>query len=217
MRHETPIESLSARAYKIPTDFPEADGTASWDSTTIIIVQAHAAGQRGIGYTYTDSSATGLINGVLREKVNGLDVANPPAAWRTMQKAVRNFGREGLAATAISAVDIALWDLKAALAGQSLSLLLGRYRDAIPIYGSGGFTTYDDRQLTEQLSGWVHHEKCRWVKMKIGSDPSADPKRVETARRAIGSAGLFVDANGAYSLKQATRLASVFAEEQNVS
>ena len=133
-----------------------------------------------------------------------------------MQIAVRNLGREGLAATAISAVDTALWDLKAVLLDLPLATLLGRYRETVPIYGSGGFTTYDDGQLSRQLSGWVEQEGCRWVKMKIGSDGDRDPARVAVAKAAVGSAALFVDANGAYHPKQALQLAEIFAAEQDV-
>jgi L-alanine-DL-glutamate epimerase-like enolase superfamily enzyme len=128
-----------------------------------------------------------------------------------MQRAVRNMGREGLAATAISAIDTALWDLKAKLLGLPLARLFGRFRDVVPIYGSGGFTTYSDAELQEQLSGWVERDGCAWVKMKVGTEPGRDPHRVEVARRAIGERALFVDANGAYGVKQALALANDFA------
>ncbi len=128
-----------------------------------------------------------------------------------MQHAVRNLGRGGLCATAISAVDLALWDLKAKLHGLPLARLLGQARDAVPIYGSGGFTTYTDAQLEAQLGGWVRRDGCRWVKMKIGTDPSRDPHRVAVAKRAIGDATLFIDANGAFSVKEALRFAELAA------
>jgi L-alanine-DL-glutamate epimerase-like enolase superfamily enzyme len=210
------VDQVLARAYTIPTDFPEADGTAVWTSTTIVVVHASAAGREGIGYSYTDMSAAALIEGKLADVVTGLDAMDPPAAWRAMNVAVRNLGREGLAATAISAVDCALWDLKAVLLDQPLASLLGRYRTSVPIYGSGGFTSYDDRQLARRLAGWVEKQGCSWVKMKIGTDPDRDPARVATAKTAIGTAGLFVDANGAYTRKQAQRLADIFASEQHV-
>ena len=128
----------------------------------------------------------------------------------------RNYGSEGIAATALSAVDIALWDLKAKLLGQPLAKLLGICRDSAPVYGSGGFTSYDDNQLRAQLGGWVKEGIPR-VKMKIGTNPQEDPHRVASAREAIGDATeLFVDANGAYSRKQALYFAQLFAEKQSV-
>ena len=216
MRSGPAIERVWAEAYTIPTDLPEADGTASWRSTTIILVHAEAGGKQGIGYTYADASIVALIDRVLVRVTQESDAMDPPAAWRKMQIAVRNLGREGLTATAISAVDTALWDLKAVLLDRPLASVLGRYRESVPIYGSGGFTNYDDERLARQLSRWVEIEGCRWVKMKIGSDPEQDPARVAVARSAIGSTGLFVDANGAYGPREAIHLAEIFAEEQNV-
>jgi L-alanine-DL-glutamate epimerase-like enolase superfamily enzyme len=210
------VDGVRAQAYIIPTDLPEADGTASWTSTTIVVVQVQAAGRRGIGYTYSDASVARLINEKLAPIVIGRDVRDPLAAWRAMNVAVRNLGRDGLSATAISALDTALWDLKAVVLDQSLASLLGRYRTSVSIYGSGGFTSYDDRQLARQLAGWVEKEGCRWVKMKIGTDPDRDPDRVAAAKQAIGTAGLFVDANGAYGLKHAQDLGKRFAAEQDV-
>ncbi|HEV2673353.1 MAG TPA: enolase C-terminal domain-like protein [Aliidongia sp.] len=207
------IEHLSARTYTIPTDLPEADGTAAWTSTTLVVVQVRAAGKTGLGYSYTHASAAVLIATTLAQAVLGRDAMDPQAAWSAMQAAVRNLGRDGLAATAISAVDTALWDLKAVLVDQPLATLLGRYREAVPIYGSGGFTSYDDRELARQLAGWVEREGCHWVKMKIGTHPEQDPARVAAAKSAIGSAGLFVDANGAFGPKQAQHFARLFMEQ----
>lgn len=216
MDADAAVSRLRVQAHTIPTDFPEADGTLSWNSTTIIVVHAEAAGRQGLGYTYADPSIVPLITEKLAKAVTGVDAMDPPAAWRAMQVAVRNLGREGLAATAISAVDVALWDLKARLLGVCLAPLLGCYRRSVPIYGSGGFTSYDDRRLARQLAGWVNEQGCKYVKMKIGSDPERDPVRVAAAKQAIGEAVLFVDANGAYRRKQAISLAERFAREQDV-
>jgi L-alanine-DL-glutamate epimerase-like enolase superfamily enzyme len=111
---------------------------------------------------------------------------------------------------AISIVDVALWDLKAKILGVSLARLLGRCREAIPAYGSGGFTSYSVERLREQLGGWAS-EGLRFVKMKIGRDADADRERVGAARAVIGeSVDLFVDANGAYTRKQALAQAEAF-------
>jgi L-alanine-DL-glutamate epimerase-like enolase superfamily enzyme len=130
-----------------------------------------------------------------------------------MQRSVRNLGREGLAATAISGVDAAIYDLKARLLDLPLFKMLGSYRDSVPIYGSGGFTTYTDEELETQLADWAARDGCRFVKMKVGSNPESDPHRVAVAKRAIGDTTLFVDGNGAYTVQQALRLAACFAEQ----
>ena len=213
MRAEAPLARVTAAAYEIPTDAPEADGTLEWDRTTLVAVEVEAGGKTGLGYTYSDASIAGLIEGKLAAAIAdrpALDIAGAGAAmWRS----IRNLGRSGLAATAISAVDAALWDLKGRLLGLPVAALLGKRRDRVPIYGSGGFTSYADERLGEQLAGWVGTDGCRWVKMKIGSEPGRDPQRVAAARAAIGdAAGLFVDANGAFSPRQALALAERIAE-----
>ena len=210
----TPIQGLSARAYRIPTDQPEADGTFAWNSTTLVVVTVEAGGQSGIGYTYADASAASLANTVLAEAIRQRSSFDIPACWNAMQRAVRNIGRSGIAACAISAVDTALWDLKARCFDLPLVHLLGAARSAVPISGSGGFTSYADERLCEQLSGWVERNGCRAVKMKIGSEPERDPHRVLVAKAAIGDCQLFVDANGAFSVKQAMQFIGRCREAQ---
>ena len=214
MTVNVPIRKVSARAFTIPTDKPEADGTIAWNSTTLVVVQIEGGDRVGLGYTYSGASIAELIKSKLADTIAGSDAMNPEAAWRKMQCAVRNLGREGLAATAISAVDIALHDLKARILDLPLATLLGQYRDAIPIYGSGGFTTYTDDELRNQLGGWVGRDGCLFVKMKVGTNPQDDPRRVSVAKNAIGNATLFVDANGAYAVKQALELALCFADHE---
>jgi L-alanine-DL-glutamate epimerase-like enolase superfamily enzyme len=209
-----PIEGLRVDAYKIPTDYPEADGTFSWDATTLVVVEIETAGRAGMGYTYADASAVLLIRGALAKVLDGRDCFDIPGLWMAMQRSVRNLGRSGIAACAISAVDAALWDLKARRLDLPLASLLGRCRDVVPIYGSGGFTSYSDDQLRVQLSNWVERDGCRFVKMKIGSEPERDPARVMVALEAIGEGELFVDANGALSVKQALEFVDACAEAE---
>jgi L-alanine-DL-glutamate epimerase-like enolase superfamily enzyme len=212
---EIHIDTVNALAFTVPTDKPEADGTYSWDSTTIVVVEATASGRSGLGYSYTDKSVVPLL-GTLADVVRNADAFDPPTAWRAMVRAVRNMGRDGLAATAISALDTALWDLKAKLLGVSLASLFGRFRAEVPIYGSGGFTNYTDRELQDQLSAWVERDGCRFVKMKIGSDLERDPERVRQAKQAIGTCQLFVDANGALTPKRTLAMAHWMADEYDV-
>jgi len=209
----TQITQLDVSAYTIPTDLPEADGTIEWDSTTIVIVEAHAAGKAGIGFTYGDRSAASVIDRVLSPTVLGRDPMAVPGTRAAMMRAVRNMGRPGICSHAVAAVDIALWDLKARLLNLPLFILLGALRDHIPVYGSGGFTSYSVSQLQHQLRGWAD-AGIEKVKMKVGSDPSADAARVQAARHAIGPhVELFVDANGAYTRRQALEFAGYFAAQ----
>jgi L-alanine-DL-glutamate epimerase-like enolase superfamily enzyme len=209
---DTPITGVEVFTYTIPTETPESDGTLAWDSTTMIVVEIQAGGGRGLGYTYSDRAAGSIVDSVLAPEVVGLDVMDVPRAHRVMIERVRNIGRQGLCSMAISAVDIALWDCKARLLEMPLVRLLGGARDSIEAYGSGGFTSYTVEQLEAQLAGWVEHG-MRAVKMKVGRRPQEDTDRVHAARHAIGDTPLlFVDANGAYSRKQALDKAFEFAE-----
>jgi L-alanine-DL-glutamate epimerase-like enolase superfamily enzyme len=200
-------------AYEIPTDMPESDGTLEWDSTTIVVVEVEGGGSSGLGYTYSDRAAATLVQSKLRGVIEGRDALTVPAAWAAMQRAVRNVGRPGLCSAAIAAVDCALWDLAARTVDLPLATLLGAFHGSVPLYGSGGFTSYSIPQLQDQLGGWAD-QGLKAVKMKVGRDPAADPGRVRAARDVIGGAELMVDANGAYRRKQALALAEDFAEQR---
>ena len=211
------VRRLDVSVYRIPTDGPEADGTIRWDSTTMVLVEVSSdSSLRGLGFSYASAAAATVIRQMLAPIVVGYPVDDVGAAWEAMVAAVRNVGRPGVTSTAISAVDIALWDLKAKVVGKPLFRLLAAYREEVPIYGSGGFTTYTEQELAGQLAGWVQAGIPR-VKMKIGKDwgtkPEEDVARVRVARQAIGpDAELMVDANGAYKVKEAIRLGQRFAE-----
>ena len=206
------IDRIKVSTYTVPTDFPESDGTLQWNSTTLVLVHAHGGSEVGLGYTYADAATAILVQDTLSKTVEGQNAMAPAASWNAMVACTRNLGRPGIVSMAISAVDIALWDLKARLLNVPLLALLGAVRESVPIYGSGGFTSYSEKQLLSQLTGWVNQGITR-VKMKIGRDAQADVARVAAVRAAIGAnTELFVDANGAYSRKQALAQAGKFAE-----
>lgn len=211
------LESVEASAYVVPTDQPEADGTFAWDSTTLVLVQVRAGGVTGTGWTYGSVACATVVEHDLAPVLTGRDALTPRASWVAMVRALRNIGRPGLAGMALSAVDLALWDLAARLQDQPLHRLLGAVREEVPVYGSGGFTTYDQERLVAQLGGWVHDEGIPRVKIKIGESDGTredrDLERIGQARAAIGPAAeLYVDANGGYTVGQAARMADRFAE-----
>ena len=206
------VQGLDAATYVVPTDAPEADGTLAWDKTTLVLVTARAGGQQGIGWSYTAAAAAPVVTGILSDVVTGRNALDVPGANEAMDRALRNVGRPGIGAMALSAADIALWDLKARLLGCALTGLIGRAREDVPVYGSGGFTTYDEARTREQLAGWVDKEGIPRVKIKIGEswggNERRDLSRVALAREVIGpEAELYVDANGGYSTGQAVRMA----------
>lgn len=214
---EIAIERLDVRTYTVPTDYPESDGTASWPATTIVLVQAHGGEHTGLGWTYGNPASAEVIRSTLAELVSGRDAMRVKAAWEAMVKACRNLGRPGVASMAIAAVDTALWDLKARLLELPLATLLDAAHETAPVYGSGGFCSYPDERLREQLAGWVAQGIPR-VKMKVGREPDRDLERVRVAREAIGpDTELYVDANGAFQRMQALWFARRYAEEFGVS
>ncbi|HET9647782.1 MAG TPA: enolase C-terminal domain-like protein [Microlunatus sp.] len=210
------VESVDASAYTIPTDAPEADGTFAWNDTTLVLVQVRGDGRTGTGWTYGSPVTAALIVQTLAPLLVGRSFADVTEAWTEQVIALRNIGRPGIGSMAVSAVDCALWDLSARLVDQPLHQLLGAVRDRIPLYGSGGFTTYTTGQLADQLTGWGA-EGFPAVKIKIGegwgSNDRRDLNRITQARDLIGpDVELFVDANGAYTRSQALRLAPIIAE-----
>jgi len=212
MRTIVPIKKTRVSVFTIPTDAPEADGTLSWNSTTMVLVEISAGDQTGVGYTYASEAAGTLIEKFFSKLLEGRDALSNTAVWTMLREQVRNIGYAGIAATAISAVDNALWDLRARLFGIPLVVLLGKIRERVAVYGSGGFTSYSIPQLQRQLGDWAANG-IRMVKMKVGSEPERDVERVRSAREAIGrEVQLFVDANGAYSRKQALAMAERFAK-----
>jgi L-alanine-DL-glutamate epimerase-like enolase superfamily enzyme len=211
--HDVAVERLDVMACTIPTDAPEADGTLSWEETTIVIVEAYGGGSSGLGWTYAEPAVAAIVRDKIAAVVVGRDVMDVPAASAAMTGALRNAVTTGLSAYAVAAVDVALWDLKARLLDVSVAMLLGRRRSGIPAYGSGGFTSYSDADLREQLAGWADQGFTR-VKMKVGSDPDSDPHRVRVARDAVGpDVELMVDGNGAWAPAAAIAIAAEFAQQ----
>lgn len=215
------IESVEVEVYQVPTDQPEADGTLEWKSTTMVLTVVRGGGHVGMGWTYAGAGSASVLTETLAPICVGASPLDVPGLNERMARACRNLGRAGLAACAISAIDIALWDLKARILGVSLSALFGQVQRAAPIYGSGGFTTYDEHATRSQLEQWVDTWGIPRVKIKIGqawgTDPSRDLSRVALARQVVGDdVELYVDANGGYTRKQAVRMGRMFRADQNV-
>ncbi|PYI65228.1 mandelate racemase [Arthrobacter livingstonensis] len=211
MGSDPAIDRLDVSVYRVPTDAPEADGTFAWNSTTMVLVQAQAGDATGLGWTYAPAACAEMITELLRPGVVGLPALDVGRASVAMLQAVRNASRPGAVGYAISAVDCALWDLKARLLELPLHRLLGAVRNKVQVYGSGGFTSYDDRQLADQLTGWALEQGIPRVKIKIGessgTETGRDLARMRLARNVIGDGvELFVDANGGYTAKHAIRV-----------
>lgn len=211
------VDRVRADAFEVPTPGPEGDGTLTWDATTIVVVRVDAGDVTGLGWTYADAACVPLVEGKLAAAVTGQPVADVPARWTAMQHAVRNLGRPGLVSCALSAMDIALWDAAARWLDVPVSRLLGRVRETVDVYGSGGFTTLGEGELVAQLDDWVRRRHIPRVKIKIGESwgraVHRDLERVALTRDKVGDdVEVFVDANGGYSAGQARRVAERLIE-----
>ncbi|MCR6491048.1 enolase C-terminal domain-like protein [Cellulomonas sp. P24] len=216
-RLTAPVRDVRVAAYTVPTDGPEGDGTLAWDATTVVVVQVAAGDATGVGWTYTDRAAGDLVHRVLAPEVIGRDALNPVAVHDATLRLLRNVGVPGLGAAAVSAIDIAMWDLAGRLLEMPVCSLLGSVREQLRIYGSGGFTTYDSHRTAEQVLGWVDGLGARAVKIKIGESwgtaVQRDLGRVAEVRELVGAGvDLMVDANGGYSVGQAVRVERAMRE-----
>jgi L-alanine-DL-glutamate epimerase-like enolase superfamily enzyme len=212
-RARATIDRVRVSAYDIPTATDqESDGTLVWDATSVVVVEVGCAQYTGLGYTYCDAAAGRVISSKLSHLVRGADPLMPQKVWSQMQMQARQMGHGGIAAMAISAVDVALWDLKAKLLGVCLADALPRYRERVPIYGSGGFCNYSRDQLREQVEGWVE-DGFRSVKIKVGRDSGRDLQRVGLVREILGDDGeVMVDANGVNTPQDALQWAQRYRD-----
>jgi L-alanine-DL-glutamate epimerase-like enolase superfamily enzyme len=208
----TPVDGLTARALTVPTERPESDGTLAWDATTVVVVEARAGGALGLGYSYTDAAAATVVGGLLDDAVRGRDALDVAGTWEAMWARIRNIGQTGVAAAAVSAVDVALWDLKSRLLDVPLVVALDAARTGVDAYGSGGFCSLTDRELAAQVAGWAEAGLAS-VKIKTGREPARDEHRLEVARAAVGpDVALMTDANGAFGRAEARRWCEVYAD-----
>lgn len=205
-----PITGVTTAVYTFPTADPEADGTLDWNATTAVTVSLTAGGQTGLGWTYSSPAAAAVVHDKLAGVIHDRPAHAINDGWSAMHRAARNLGTRGLVMQAISAVDIAWWDLRARLLDLPLSVLLGASRADVPIYGSGGFTSQTDAELAKQVDWW-HSVGCDAMKIKIGEGWGTridrDLARVRRLSELTGGqVALMADANGAYQPGPAARV-----------
>jgi L-alanine-DL-glutamate epimerase-like enolase superfamily enzyme len=203
-----PIERVTTRYYRLPLA-PSGDaGHGLLDHEEVIVVDVDADGLRGQGYAYTigrgGRAVQALIEHDLAPLVLGQDAADVEGLWRRMWQGLLYVGRGGLAAFAVAALDIALWDLRGLRAGQPLWQIVGGRKRPIPAYGSGVDLPKPLDDLLAQVDGFLARG-FRAVKVKIGRpDPADDEARVAAVRRLIGDdVALMLDANMAWQHQEA--------------
>lgn len=217
------ITALDTAAYRVPLPIVLSDSTHG-DITHFELITAHvrdADGQTGLGYTYTvDSGGTAvhaLIARYLTPIVVGTEADAIEKTWQAMWWALHFGGRGGQTSLAISAVDIALWDLAAKRAGKPLWRHLGGYDPAVPCYAGGIDLQFTEAELLAQ-SDRFQQEGFRAIKMKVGRDSlREDVARVRAMRRHLGDDfPLMADANMRWSADTAIRAARLVADSDLV-
>ena len=205
------IDGIEAEARTIATDGPESDGTLEWTDTTIVLARVHARGEAGLGYTYADASAAGLIEGKLGPVLEGRDPMATAACWDAMHAALRNAGQAGAGRHG----PVRRRPRAARPAGRGCSASPSRRASGqparpSPIYASGGFCSWDPNRL----HAWcASRAGAGAIKIKVGHEPGRDLERLAVARAAAPDAELMVDANGAYAtVAEAAHWTEAFAE-----
>ncbi len=192
---------------------PIRNGKYTYAAQGQIIVRVRTSGGvEGVGFSHAQPGPDLALYEAARalsEFAVGLDVWDVERLWDLMYQP-KIYGRRGLSTRAMSAIDIAVWDAIGKTAGVSLHKLLGAFTDKVPVYVAGGYYVEGKGMegLAEELRGKVE-KGARCVKMKIGGAPmSEDVERVRVAREAVGpDVGLMIDANNAYTVVDAIRLA----------
>lgn len=199
------------------TIFPPKEG-AKGRSALFVHVKTDE-GIEGLGTSAGSRAVQAVVEDTLKGAIVGEDPFDIEKLWNLMFWHVRGVGRKGIAFCAISAVDIALWDLKAKALGLPLYKLLGPYTDSVPVYGSGGWTNFTETELVEEQLSYVERGFTK-IKMKVGKDfgtkEDEDIRRLAAVRRAVGDdVEIYVDANNGFYAKQAIGM-SQRMEEYNV-
>ena len=147
----------------------------------------------------------------LSQFIIGLNPLETETIWSTMYRRTLDYARRGILVSAISAIDVALWDLKGKILEQPVHLLLGgKKRDSVIPYASGMYFTNEGKlcdKLTDEARLYVDLG-FKAVKMKVGLSIEEDIEHVNIVRKAIGpNIDLMIDANHAYNLREAVHLA----------
>jgi L-alanine-DL-glutamate epimerase-like enolase superfamily enzyme len=205
------IDDVRTEWLRVPISPAIADATHVLRFMDLILVEVRAGEFCGSSYMlsfdYGPAVLRGLVDQELKRRVLGMEADDIRAVYETNLRATEYIGREGVAMWGTAAIDVALWDLLARRLGVPVSLLFGAITKAVPVYGSGGWISYTDEQLADEVSRYVSRGFAG-VKIKIGGDEDRDVERVRAARRAIGTdRKLMVDANQGLTLERALRLA----------
>ncbi len=205
------IDDIRTQWLRVPISPPIADSTHVLRFMDLILVEVCAGEFSGSSYMLSFDYGPVLLKGIvdyeLKRHILGMEADDIRAVYERNLQATEYIGREGVAMWGTAAIDVALWDLLARRLGVPVALLFGAHTRAVPVYGSGGWISYSDEQLADEVSRYVSRGFAG-VKIKIGDQEDRDVERVRAVRQAIGpNRKLMVDANQGLTLERALRLA----------
>lgn len=217
---EQKIANVEVFLVTYPVKAGLSDATRKVENIGYTIVQLTTdQGLTGFGVTYNEvggEATKTLIEQNIAPRITGKSPFETEVIWQDLFQYLRGVGRKGMAFCAMSAVDIALWDLKGKILDMPLFRLLGGNRTKIPVYASGGWTSYDDEQLVAEMKGFVS-SGYRMIKFKVGveggNNLKRDVKRVAKVREAVGEdIGIMLDANNCWDAATGARFANMVKE-----
>lgn len=218
MQHK--IRKIDVHLVSYPITGGFADATRKVETIGFLLVRVTTdQGLEGVGVTYHEVGGEATRDLILRNmapKLIGRDPLESEAIWQEFFHYLRGVGRKGLMYCALSAIDIALWDLKGKIAGLPVYKLLGGNLTKVPVYASGGWTSYSDEELVAEMKGMVARG-FKTIKFKVGFDGgraiNRDVVRVRKVREAVGSdIRILVDANNCFDAATAVQLANRIRE-----
>jgi L-alanine-DL-glutamate epimerase-like enolase superfamily enzyme len=212
----TVIESIDVEAFRVPLpDGPWGDQIHHVEDIEVVLVTVHGAnGLVGTGFSHTSGYGASTIAALAREIAPILierDLS-PRGLWQRMWHYVHDIGGAGVTTHAISAFDIAHWDLLGKSLGAPVVDLIGRVRQTIPLYGSGINLHKDVEEVIEQVQRWKR-AGYSMGKVKVGKpDLEEDVERLAKIRSAVPDFPLAVDANQGWDYPSALRAFSRFEQ-----
>lgn len=214
MNHKIAAVDVWLVSTRVPSGIADATRTVEVLGFALVRIRTDQ-GLEGFGLTYHEvggEATRELIRCSIAPRLLGRDPLDTEVLWNEMFHYLRGVGRKGLAFGALSAIDIALWDLKGKIAGLPVYRLLGGGRSRVPVYASGGWTSYSDEKLVEEMTGFVA-QGYDTIKFKVGyaggTAINRDVARVRKVREAVGpDVRLLVDANNAFDAATAIQLAN---------
>ena len=216
------ITSIESRIVRLPAEEPLADGPPAFGPTYDFVTLEIGTdeGLQGVGLTFFGGALTGTLKAAvdaLGALAIGMDPRNPERVAATLAAAANSAGPAGIYTLALSAIDIALWDIKGKACGLPVSTLLGGLRDSVPTYASGALMRPFPLDVMERSAVRLKERGFTQMKMQLAlpghTSPDIEVERARKIRAAVGpEVDLMCDINQRWDVRQAISIGSRLEE-----